>query len=713
MVPAAYVRLESMPLTPNGKLDRRALESVKELAPRREERKYEGPRTAVEEMLCGIWEEVLKVERVGIRDNFFDLGGDSILSIRIKARTQARGMDFPLQALFERHNIASLAEVVTVDADQRETLVKSGPLALLGEDVRKGIPPDAEDAYPLSHMQAGMLFHSEYAPEGAVYHIVLSQNVRLPYEADALQKAVDQVVQRHEVLRTSIEMGRFSEPLQIVHRKAKVRVISEDLRCWGAEEQKRRLREWLKEERGRAFQWDQAPLLRIYAHYVGEEEFVLSLSFHHAILDGWSEASLVTELLLRYEAFRKGESPKVEKLKVCYRDYIALEQEALQNEETRNFWERLLAGHNASPVPFAGTESGVRGSTALHRVPLDQQEWGRLRKLASRLGVPLKTVLLAGYLKMLSLLNGGRDVVTGVVLNGRPEVEDGEQLLGLFLNTLPLRIRIEEGRWEDLIRATWAVERAILPHRRYPMVVLKHKCAGGGELFATAFNFVHFHIYDQLEEMGSKSVMGRQSGFVTQNVPLMMHCAIDAVSGQMSAILEYDSGQVSKEDSGRIASYYATILSKMAESPESRMGDLLLEEEREQIREWNGTRRDYGRETSVVELFEEQVERTPDRIAVEYEGRQLSYRELNRRANQLGDDLRELDVRAEKLVGVCLERSEEMVVAVLGILKAGGGYVPLDANYPPERLVFMARDAQLKVIVTNQRNENLMAKTLG
>jgi NRPS condensation-like uncharacterized protein len=221
------------------------------------------------------------------------------------------------------------------------------------------MPKNIEDAYPLSMLQSGMLFHSEYAPESAVYQDVISYRVGLPFDKEALERAVEQTVERHEILRTSVDVTRFSEPLQIVHRKVQLPLEVIDLRSLGEHEQHLCWEEWLKNEKSRRFDWNKAPLFRMCIHWLGERMFLWNLSFHHAILDGWSEASLIVELLQRYEALRKGECPVIEKVKVRYRDYIALEREALQSETCRRFWEEMLHDYRSTPVPFAA-QTGCR-----------------------------------------------------------------------------------------------------------------------------------------------------------------------------------------------------------------------------------------------------------------------------------------------------------------------------------------------------------------
>ena len=495
-----------------------------------------GRARTVEELLCGIWSEVLQVERVGIGDNFFELGGDSILSLRIKAQAQAQGLDFALQALFDHQSIAELAEVVKVTAEAEgggrsedrgerrggEKRAGREPFVLVGAGVREALGEEVEDAYPLSRLQAGMLFHSEYEPESAIYHDVICYRVGVRWEQEALERAVAEVVERHQILRTSFEMERFEEPLQVVYRWGQVELGIEDLRGLEKKEQQHLVQAWLEEEKKRGFEWSRAPLLRMYVHRLDEESFQWSLSFHHAILDGWSEASLMTELLQRYEAARAGKSLGVEKLRASYRDYMEMERDALGSEESQRFWEEMLSGHRVTPVPLGGGRESQSGGIATSVIELEEGVEEGLRELAARIGAPLKTVLLAGHLQALSLLTGSGDVTTGVVLNGRPEVADGDRVLGLFLNLTPLRMKMRKmrsGSWIDLVRATLRVEQQVNEHRRYPMLDMKQEYAGGGELLETAFMYTHFHVYQELPQPEGRGLISGRGGFVQHDLP--------------------------------------------------------------------------------------------------------------------------------------------------------------------------------------------------
>jgi aryl carrier-like protein len=592
MVPMVVVLLEELPLTANGKVDRGKLPGPEEALGERGG-EYVGPRDATEAILAEVWADALGLERVGMEENFFALGGDSILSVRIIGRARERGLEFSVQDLFEHQTVGALARVTRREGWDKEK--GTAAFELVGEEVRSRLAEDVEDAYPLSRLQAGMLFHSDYAPESGVYHYIIGYRVHLPYEAETFQKAVERMTQRHEMLRTSIDMASFSEPMQLVHRGADLRVVEQDWRGKSEGEQEAALAEFMEGEYRTSFVWEQAPPMRMFVHRLKEDEFQCSFSFHHAIMDGWSEASLITELVQEYEGGLAGESLAVRRLGVSYRDYIALERGAMASQESIAFWKQLLEGHRATPVPLrdwrgeektAGQSGAEESGKVLVRViALQEETQEQLQHLAREMGVPLKTVLLAAHMKALQVVSGQSDLTTGVAHNGRPEVEGGEQILGLFLNTVPFRLKLESGSWRQLIRETFAAEQRIVPHRRYPMVDLREQM-GGEALFNTTFNYVHFHVYKERDGQDGQTLFAGRSEYTRTSLDFLVNFEVSPDTGKLRGTVHCDTGLMSAKALERIASYYGKILEGMRED---QIGDVRPEEERSQIDEWNRT----------------------------------------------------------------------------------------------------------------------------
>jgi amino acid adenylation domain-containing protein len=707
MVPAYLVQLESLPLTANGKLDRRQLP-----APQTESlsRSYEAPTTAVEEKLASVWAQVLGVERVGVSENFFALGGDSIRSVRVVALAREQGLQFSLQQLFQYQTIAELAALAHESAED-EQLQRSEPFSLIRAEDYAQLGPEIEDAYPLSMLQGGMLFHSEYERESALYHNYSSFHVRAPYDEGALRAALQRLVQRHAVLRTAFDLTSYSEPLQLVHRSVTVPLAVEDISELSAAEQEVVIAAWQEAEKQRYIDWRQAPLMRFHVHRRSAETFQFSFAEHHAILDGWSVAALLKELFASYLELLNGNvDSEVVIPSSAFRDFVAQEQAALKSEECRQYWREKLSGSSVLGLPRWETVPGEAAKEAhvLH-VPVSGELSDRLKQVAETAGVPIKSVLLAAHLRVMSLLGGQPEVLTGVVSHGRPEASDAERILGLYLNTLPFRLELSGGSWLDLIKETFAAERELLPHRYYPLAQIKID-EGGRPLFDTIFNFTHFRVLDVIGTTTGVDVID-QVGFGETDFVLAVDFNLN--TGNSKINLALTGTALSLEQMEAMGGYYSAALNAIAEHPHALYDSkpLLSEQELQRLLvEWNNTTAEYERDTCVHQLFEQQVERTPHSVAVEFGSTQLTYRELNDRANQLACHLRDCGVGAEVPVGICMERSAEMVIALLAILKAGGAYLPLDVDYPAERLSFMLADSGAKVLITQSHLQHVFAE---
>nr|AWI62628.1 nonribosomal peptide synthetase [Cystobacter sp.] len=699
MLPAAYVALGELPLTPNGKLDSRALpepDSGRLL----QATAYVAPRDPVEMSLAEIWGEVLRTDRVGVNDNFFALGGDSIRGIQVCSLARTRGITLSLQQLFLHQSIGELTHVLRPgeEVPAQEPLA---PFALVSPGDRARLPPGLEDAYPLSMLQGGMVFHGEFSPETAIYHDIFSFHVRAPFEPEAWRGAVSELLRHHPVLRTSIELAAFSEPLQLVHQTVEVPLRVEDLRGLDTAEQETAIDAWIEQEKLTPFELSRAPLVRFHLHRRAEDRFQLSVSFHHVILDGWSNAMMLTELNQRYFA-RIGRPVQVlaPPSRAAFRDFVALERSALQAEETRRYWTKSLAGLTPSRLPRLPRPAVAQRRIERVPVTLSSQTSDGLKRLATELGVPLKSVLLAAHLRVLGLLAGRREVVTGLVANGRPESTDAARSLGLFLNTLPLRVELPEGSWRELVRQTFAAEQELMPHRWFPMAEVR-RLLGGVPLFEVGFNFVHFHVYEGLRQLGDAELLGTKM-FEETSFTCLSYFVQDPETGHVHLTLGYDAKELTAEQMERTAGYFARALEAMVRQPGEPWGrvGLLGPAEVAERHAWNGTAREFPR-GPITRWFEEQVARTPHAEAVRGLGSTVTYGELDARANRLARHLRELGVQRGTFVGICLERSVDMLVAVLATLKAGAAFVPLDPSYPTARLALMLADTQAGVLLAH------------
>ncbi|HEY6349974.1 MAG TPA: amino acid adenylation domain-containing protein [Candidatus Angelobacter sp.] len=703
MLPASVVHLDSLPLTAHGKVDRGALPLPENTRPDLAE-SYVGPTNDVENTLAEIWSKVLGLERVGVEDNYFTLGGDSIRSIEIRAKAQAKGLNISMQQLFQLQTIRALAQhLENTVAPGRHTV----PFSLISEQDRQKLPANLEDAYPLSSLQAGMVFHSDYSSDYLIY--ITTFHLRGTFDADALRAAIAEVTKHHSMLRTSFDLNNFSEPLQFVHRRATVPMEFEDVHHLSVEQQERRITHWVETEKLRRFEWEAVPLLRVHVHRRGEHDFQFSLS--EPFLDGWSVASLITEIFERYSALLKGTPIVAAPLQASYADFVALEQQTIASEDSRSYWSERFTNANGSRITGASLRRQQEGTPRVGRVdvPIANEISTALHALATAQGLSVKSVLLAAHCKVVGVLSGQQDVVTGLFMNGRPEMQDGEKLIGMFLNILPLKLALKAETWVELAQRASREEVQLLPYRRFPIQRLQH-LYGAENLFDTAFNFTHFHVYQRLLRAGEiegVSTFGTEQTYYA----LTAQFNVDESLARITLALDYRELNISPQDAERIGAYYSRVLGVMVRAPlhSHEATCFLSQTEQDQLlAQWNHTFMDYPKEESFLALFEKQVEIVPHAPATIFEDEQLSYCELNERANQLGHYLRSLGIGPESLVGICMRRTNQMVIGLLGILKSGAAYVPLDPQYPAERLKFMLQDTQIKALVTQSDLQEIL-----
>ncbi|MFB1479128.1 non-ribosomal peptide synthase/polyketide synthase, partial [Corallococcus sp. RDP092CA] len=703
MVPTALMALDALPLTPNGKVDRRALPVPGSERPQMAT-EYAAPRTPEETALCEVWAEVLGVERVGIDDSFYDLGGDSIRSIQLIAKLRERGLDLPMMELLRQPTIRALGNLVQAAPSKAagQAVPGSEPFSLLSDADRARLPADVEDAYPVAVLQAGMLFQSQLDQASGMYHDATSYHLEMALDEAKLRQLLAELARRHSLLRTSFDLTGYEQPLQLVHREAQVPLSIHDVRHVPASEQDALLRRLVEEDRCRPFDWSRAPLLRFALYRRTEKTLQFSLIFHHAILDGWSLATLLSELFRGYVNLLRGTpAPEAAPLAVTYRQFVALEHQSLTSGEGERFWKSRLAEVDR-PAPRAPLPEGQAPVLSMRQLDVPAALQEGLQRVAQVAGVPLKTVLLAAHLRVRALMEGRRSVVTGVVANGRPETADSERMVGLFLNSIPFPVTLEDGTWLDLVRQVSKADADIWPHRRYPMGRLQQQL-GGQRLFDNLFNFVHFHVAGGLSQLEGVRLLEETPSTAWMELPLSTLFLQRPDTGALMLVLRTNGTQRDADQTEALAGYYFRALEAMAAYPHSRHERALLlpDAERQKLLvEWNATDAAPADDTCVHERFAAHAARTPDAVAVVCDDGRLTYGELNRRANQLAHWLRARGVGPDARVGLLTERTPDAIVGMMGILKAGGAYVPLEPSHPAERLCTVLEDAAASLVVT-------------
>ncbi|HEY6218024.1 MAG TPA: amino acid adenylation domain-containing protein, partial [Pyrinomonadaceae bacterium] len=558
---------------------------------------------------------------------------------------------------------------------------------------------NVEAIYPLSPMQQGMLYHTVYAPESGAYMQQVTCRLNGDLNVVAFEEAWQQVINRHPVLRSAFLWRDLDNPLQIVGRTVKVPLQFFDWQTFSASEQRIEIEKLLAAERARGFNLAQAPLMRLFLLQLAPDSYQFIWNRHHILFDGWSVPLVLQEVFAFYEAGCRGETLKLDQPRP-FRDYIAwLKQQDMSRAEA--YWRKALAGFT-TPTRLSLEHTGENGyGEEQVRLSVGQSE--QVQRFAREQQVTVNTVVQAAWALLLSRYSGEEDVLFGATVSGRPAGLAGvEQMIGLFINSLPVRVRVSG----ETQVGTWLreLQSQVMELRQYeysPLVEVQgwSDVKRGQNLFDSLVVFDNFPVGENLEKKeGSLEIRDVE---VSGNNHLRL--TLTAIpSDEFWFLINYDKEYFDAASIRRMLGHLATVLDSMCAN--SRVSDVRLLSEAEEaqvLRQGNERRAEYEVASSLTELFERQVERAPEATALLWEEQQVSYAELNARANQLGHYLRRLGVGPESLVALVIERSVEMVVAVLGVLKAGGAYLPVDPAYPGERVRFMLEDAGASVVLTS------------
>ncbi|MBE1491976.1 non-ribosomal peptide synthetase [Plantactinospora soyae] len=713
MVPAVFVSLDGLPLNANGKVDRRGLpdpdSAVVAAGP-----VFVAPRTAIEVRVAGVWREVLGLDRVGVHESFFDLGGHSIRAVALVGKLRAAGFEVAVRDVFQFRTVAEFAEAMSekMPAESVEGVSVVGsvdgpvvtPFALLGDRDRAGLPVGVVDAYPLSQVQLGMVVEMLADTDLHAYHNVTSFRLRTahPFALDALRAAARIVVERHELLRTSFDLTTYSVPMQLVHATAEIPIGVRDLRHLDPEPRRQSLREFTSAERAELFDLGVAPLLRFTVHVESDEAWWMSVTVSHPITEGWSHRAMLTELLDLYQEIRAGAEPKpAPRPAVRYADFIAAELESLESTVDRDYWRGIVDGHSRLALPAGWAAPGSAREPYSVTVGLRDLET-ELRALATATRTSLKAVLHAAHLKVMSQLTDEPAFFTGLVCSARPEVDGADRVYGMYLNTLPFAHRRGAATWGELVRQVFDREVELWPHRRYPMPTIQRELADGQRLLEVRFSYQDFEAVDA-------DLVDVESGLGEGATEFGL--AVAAMTG--SLVLTADTHTLSRPDATRLAAMYRAVLEAMAAGPD---GDArnshLPADERIQLLDEYAVNPGPAPVRTVPELFAEMVAANPSRPAVTLGEMELSYPELDARANRLARHLRARGVVPESVVGVLLDRGPDLIASMLAVWQAGGAYVPLDPSFPAERMNRMLADAGASMVVTRSRHADRFDSTL-
>ncbi|MDM5281497.1 amino acid adenylation domain-containing protein [Paenibacillus silvae] len=678
MVPADFIQLDRLPMTLNGKVDRRALPKP--------ERKYSGtdyvaPRTPTEKKLADIWSSVLGIEQIGAQDHFFDIGGHSLKAMMLVSRIHKEfQVEFPLKEIFAYPTLEELARYIEGGRERAYTAIE---------------PAAEQPYYPLSSAQKRLYLVREIEGEGVSYNMPVALRVEGPLELKQLHQAFQALVNRHEVLRTSFAL-QDGELVQQIHSSVEVPYLVQKVSS--ETEVREHIQAFI-----RPFDLQQAPLFRAGVLQLATEEHIVLWDTHHIISDGLSSVVLQQELVRLYQ----GESLEAPVLQ--YKDYAVWEQEQLHSgamEAAGEYWKAQFAGE--VPIldfPTDYTRPAIQQFAGDYvSFELSEELSQRLIELSKMQGVTLYMTLLAAYQVLLSKYTGQEDIVVGTPVAGRPQAEL-EKTVGMFVHTLALRsMPAGEKSFSAYLSEVKEQVLQAFVHQAYPLEELVEHVSvqrdlSRNPLFDTVFVLQNFE-RQAMEVPGLKLTPYAHDFKIAKfDLTLQMIERGTHLGGQ----IEYSSHLFRAETMERLTHHWMQLLEAIVEQPGSLINELeiVTAAEKEQLlHAFNDTKTTYPAEKTIVQLFEEQVSRTPEQVAVVYEEESVTYDELNQRANQLARVLVGKGVGPEKIVGILVDRSVEMIVGILGILKAGGAYLPIDPAYPEDRIEFMLNDSGTKVLLT-------------
>lgn len=711
MVPSTFVFIPELPLTPSGKVDRKQLIGMDTEKKGRTGEDH-APRNEIERAIIEIWEEVLQKKNISIHDHFLDLGGHSLLVIQVISRIRDRfDIDLPIRTLIELPTVALLAEQVQKTARKNpQTKIAVYPIN------------DDDSDIPLSCPQEGVWFTHHLDPDNLAYHfqarIAFSGNLNIP----ALEKALNLIIQRHEIFRTTFH-EKNGKPYQKVHQSMSYNLKVIDLSTLSNREQASEIDRYVKNEISRSFDISKLPLVRWSLLKLSNDQHVLLHVEHHLLHDGWSFHQFLRELYTSYQALHNGNQPTLPHLPLQFADYTRWQQRWINSDQAKkqlDYWQRKIGDRPPVlelPSDFARQkQQSFRGSQIRMELPLNLCK--SLRKLSTELKTTLFMTTLAVFKTLMYRYTGKEDILIGSAFANR-SLRESENLIGMLVNVVPLRTDLSgEISFKELLNRVSDVVMEAYDYQQYPLNKLVESLRvqrdlSFNPLFQVAFSF-HDSPLPELDmpELSADVWTGLHNGSAKFDLNIVVTPRYEGKRKEaewgITVDWEYNSDLYNRSTIERMVGHYQYLLEQIVKDPDQKISklDILTRKEQQQVVvDWNQTKTDYPHHLTLVDLFEAQVEQTPEKTAVFVEEKGITYQELNRKANQLAHLLRRKGVHRESLVGISVKRSLDMVTGILAILKAGGGYVPIDFSLPSKRVEYIMEDSGISLWLLHNHME--------
>ena len=664
----------------------------------------------------GSWQELLGLDRIGVTDNFFGLGGDSIKIIRlISVVNKQFDTKISLEKFYQNPTILNLMSLILVGGkteleDVSIRLIIEKELDDIALSVLRNHPSrdTIENVYPMSDIQVGMVLTSDVmraAGELGVYHDQMVSQVGA-LDPSLMEKALSLMVAKHEILRTSFHLYDYIKPVQIVNKESPIIITVEDISEKTDEQRRNRISVFLEKEREEnPFDINTAPLWRVHIFQVNASDSIFVFQFHHAIIDGWSDKSFRSELMETYLALAQDINHHPRALSLGIKESVISDLIELRREDNIEYWKYKLHGYKRLDV--LSREPYYHETEIIY----NQDFYEKIVAKCKADRIAPKSLFFAGYLYILSLFSLEKDITIGIVTHRRPIAEDGDKLLGCFLNTVPFRFQMDTigtYTWLEYVRAIELELQQQKGRDRFSLLEiskLHNESSQNNPFFDVIFNYVDFHIIDKLIKSDEFETHTNQKklqdllvkGFERTNT--FLDFTTDLTGNELVISINQTKRLKSNRSLDDLLTYLDSFLNNYLNDSRRLIESLTIlpQEEQYQLLEgFQGASVEYPRDKTVLGCFQEQVFKSPESIAVVFGDAHLTYRELDERSNQLGHYLIERGVKKETLVPICLERSLDMIVGILGILKAGGAYVPIDTGYPLDRIKFVLKEYQVK-----------------
>ncbi len=724
MIPSYFVQVDEFPLTSNGKLDKKGLPDPEGLS-LSSGMEYVAPSTDLARKLANIWAEVLEVaeSKIGIYDDFFGLGGDSIKAIKIVARIKNCGYPtINIAKLFTYPSIEELSKfLMSTNKDPKEEYDKSKEeittyVNALEQNVlnQRTDKEQIASVQPMTDIQKGMCLYTLLNPESGIYHdqMVLPTTKIIPV---VFEKALNLLIDKHEILRCRFNFYNYQEEVSIIYKKQTETVFHEDLSTYSVHEAEKHIKNYLADELKNPFSVHEGQLWRVSLFTISEQQSVFIFQCHHAILDGWSDQLFRIELWQTYKRLIAKETVELKPFNLSWKDISIHALYERGNISVANFWKAYLDDYNRLDM-FTSEVANDNYEVAYNSSYLE-----KIKTAAKSDKVAVKSVFLSSFIYALNVISQEKDITLGLVSHMRPQVEEADQVLGCFLNTIPLRVKMEDNSFKNSIasfvqRINTAVvnltDKSGLSLRDIGDL-LNEKTEQSQNLFSDIlFNYVDFYSVENVKEDLSSfpSEHINIEGNISTNYffELSVNSTLDHLNLVYTASKVLKSTMSLKRFHQAVDSYLNAYLNQ------KQLGEinyLSQAEEKQLLFDFNDTKADYPKDKTVIELFEEQVARTPDQVAIVFNEVELTYKKLNEQANQLGDYLRTTYlIQPDDLVAILLDRSEWMIISIWAVLKSGGAYLPIDPEYPQDRINFTLKDANPKALIDKQELQKFKAE---